>query len=115
MAEPPPGPYSADRRWRWDGARWVPAAQPPGPAWPAAPPPRGPLVAMVASGFVPGLGTILNGEVGRGLGILSGFVTSCFLVLELVGIPGVIGFWAWGLVDAYRSTGRWNRRHGLHP
>src|SRR2546421_6353965 len=103
MAAPVPGPYSGDGRWRWDGARWVPVGPPARP--------RDPLVSMLASMFVPGLGTMLNGEIGRGLGILSGFVTSCVLVLELIGIPGVVGFWAWGLVDAYRSTVRWNRRH----
>jgi TM2 domain-containing membrane protein YozV len=117
MAEPQPGPYSPDGCWRWDGTRWVLVGPTRDAGWPPtiAPPPRGPLAAMVASFFVPGLGTMLNGEIVRGLGILSGFVTSCFLVLELIGVPGVIGFWVWGLVDAYRSTGRWNRRRGLRP
>jgi hypothetical protein len=31
----------------------------------------------------------------------------------IVGIVGVIGFWIWGMVDAYQGAQRWNARHGI--
>ncbi|KAJ1684095.1 hypothetical protein LUZ63_020664 [Rhynchospora breviuscula] len=125
----------------WDGAEWTahhPAAPPTGPATPfatapypvapysaaphGAPPygiapyavaPKNPGLALVASFFIPGLGTIINGEVGKGVGILVGYVVSLFLIFALIGVPLVIGLWIWGMVDAYQGAQRWNAAHGI--
>ena len=75
--------------------------------------PKSPGLSLLASFFIPGLGSIINGDVARGLGIMFGYFVSCLLVIILVGILGVVGFWVWGLVDAYQGARLWNARHGL--
>ena len=66
-----------------------------------------------ASFFVPGLGSIINGDVAKGIGIFIGYVVGFVLVIVLVGIVGVFGFWVWGMVDAYQGARRWNAAHGI--
>jgi uncharacterized membrane protein YdfJ with MMPL/SSD domain len=60
-------------------------------------------IALLASLVLPGLGSVLTGDVRRGVVILTGFVLSGLLLLPL-GVPGVMAmfvFWLWGLVDLY--------------
>jgi TM2 domain-containing membrane protein YozV len=75
--------------------------------------PKSPGVALLASFFVPGLGSMINGEAGKGIGILAGYLVSLLFVLVVIGIFGVIGFWVWGMVDAYQGARKWNLRHGI--
>jgi TM2 domain-containing membrane protein YozV len=75
--------------------------------------PKSPALSLLASFFIPGLGSIINGDVAKGLVIMLGYFVSCLLVIILVGILGVVGFWVWGLVDAYQGARLWNARHGL--
>ncbi len=75
--------------------------------------PKSPGVALLASFFIPGLGTMINGEAGKGIGILAGYLVSLLFVLVVIGIFGVIGFWVWGMVDAYQGARKWNLRHGI--
>lgn len=89
----------------------------PGPAQPihfTQVAPKSPAVAALASFFLPGLGSMINGEVGKGIGILLGYFVSWVLVIVLVGIIGVFGFWVWGMVDAYQGAQKWNARHGIY-
>ena len=76
--------------------------------------PKNPAIAVLASFFLPGLGTMLNGQAGRGVLILLGYCVSWVLVIVLVGILGVFGFWVWGMVDAYQGAREWNARHGIY-
>ena len=126
---PPAFPYTGQE----SGA--TPTAPPPvpQPAYPAYPPqqqyavslygqapygqlavaPKNPGLSLVASFFIPGLGTIINGDVGKGVGILVGYVAcivTSFLILPLL---GVLGLWIWGMVDIYTGAQNWNRRHGI--
>ncbi len=55
---------------------------------------------------------MINGEVGKGIGILIGYFVSWILIIVLIGIVGVFGFWIWGMVDAYQGAVAYNRRHG---
>ncbi|WP_411283641.1 DUF2510 domain-containing protein [Lapillicoccus sp.] len=75
--------------------------------------PKNPALALLASFFIPGLGSMLNGEVGKGVGILIGYAVCWVLSFVLIGIPGLIAFWVWGLVDAYQGAQKWNARHGI--
>lgn len=75
--------------------------------------PKSPGVALLASFFIPGLGSMINGEAGKGIGILAGYLVSLLFVLVVIGIFGVIGFWVWGMVDAYQGARKWNLRHGI--
>jgi TM2 domain-containing membrane protein YozV len=75
--------------------------------------PKNPAVSLILSFFIPGLGTMVNGNVGRGVLILVLYVVGWVLSFLLIGIPLLIGAWIWGLVDGYTSAQRWNREHGI--
>jgi TM2 domain-containing membrane protein YozV len=75
--------------------------------------PKNPGLALLASFFFPGLGTLMNGQAGKGVGIFVGYVVSWFLIVVIVGFVGVLGFWVWGMVDAYQGAKSWNARHGI--
>ncbi|MDC5698282.1 DUF2510 domain-containing protein [Intrasporangium calvum] len=75
--------------------------------------PKNPALSLLASFFVPGLGSMINGNTARGLGILVGYCISWLLIIVFVGIFGVMGFWIWGMVDAYQGARTWNARHGI--
>jgi TM2 domain-containing membrane protein YozV len=107
----------------WGHAAWPPPSPPSRPSGPAAPAgtpvyytqvaPKNPAVAVLASFFMPGLGSMINGDVAKGVGILIGYFVSWLFVIVLVGIVGVLGFWVWGMVDAYQGARRWNAAHGI--
>jgi TM2 domain-containing membrane protein YozV len=75
--------------------------------------PRNPVLYLIASFFIPGLGSMLNSRVGIGIGILCLYVVGLILTFVLIGIPIALGAWIWGLVDGYQSTVNWNRAHGI--
>jgi TM2 domain-containing membrane protein YozV len=75
--------------------------------------PRNPVLYLIASFFIPGLGSMLNSRVGIGIGILCLYVVGLILTFLLIGIPIALGAWIWGLVDGYQSTVNWNRAHGI--
>lgn len=75
--------------------------------------PKSPGISLLASFFVPGRGSMINGEVAKGVGILLGYVV-CLLLVWLL-LPGLvaIGLWVWGMVDAYTGAQRWNAQRGI--
>jgi len=75
--------------------------------------PKNPALSLILSFFIPGLGTMVNGNVGRGVLILVLYVVGWVLSFLLIGIPLLIGAWIWGLADGYTSAQRWNRDHGI--
>ena len=127
MAQLPPsqqsGQISPDGRWRWDGRQWVPntptVAMTPGYAVPVGQPgammvaPKNPAVSLIVSFFIPGVGSMINGDVGTGIAILILYIVGWVLLVGLIGIPVAIAAWIWGMVDAYRGAQRWNARHGI--
>jgi TM2 domain-containing membrane protein YozV len=74
---------------------------------------KNPGVALLASFFFPGLGSLMNGQPGKGIAIFIGYVISWVLTIILIGFVGVFGFWVWGMVDAYQGAKRWNAAHGI--
>lgn len=112
QAPPPPALHQA-QPWAAPQA----GAQPPG--WPYAQPqgqvvvPKNPVLGLVLSFLLPGLGSMVNGEVGKGCIILGLYALGWILSIILIGIPLLIGAWIWGLVDGYQSAQRWNRAHGI--
>jgi TM2 domain-containing membrane protein YozV len=127
MAQLPPsqesGQISPDGQWRWDGRQWIPnspaGSLTTGYAVPVGQPgammvaPKNPAVSLIVSFFIPGVGSMINGDVGTGIAILVLYVVGWVLVIGLIGIPVAIGAWIWGIVDAYRGAQRWNARHGI--
>jgi TM2 domain-containing membrane protein YozV len=75
--------------------------------------PKSPAVSVLLSVFIPGLGSMVNDNVGVGVAILIFNIIGWILAIVLIGIPLAIGTWIWGLVDAYQSAQRWNRAHGI--
>lgn len=120
----------------WDGQTWtgytqprvpgapVPAVAPflPGDSYPRVPPmvmppmvvaPKNPAISMLVSFFLPGVGSMINGDVGTGIAILILWLISFPLMFFFIGFLTLIGAFVWGLVDAYQGARRWNARHGI--
>jgi len=125
MAQQPPpsnvGQVSGDGRW----PQWVPNTPVLAgggymvPAQPGAQPgalvvaPKNPAVSLIVSFFLPGVGSIINGDTNRGILILALYLVSALAIIVLIGIPFAIGIWIWGMVDAYQGAQAWNRAHGI--
>jgi len=75
--------------------------------------PHSATLAVVASFFVPGLGSMLNEKVGKGIGILACYIVSFILVIFLVGLIAAPAVWIWGMVAANNDAHKWNRTHGI--
>ena len=120
-----PDPASQQPRY-WDGAQWT-QGPPPGaypgphqgvPMAPVAVPygavqPKNPAISLIVSLFLPGVGSMINGETGKGALILGLYILGVILTLVLVGFLIMLGVWIWGMVDAYQGAVRWNAAHGI--
>ena len=134
---PPGTQVSADGQWVWNGTAWVPnpsaaplmpipyAAPAPTQYAPMAYPtaggyvvaPKSPAVSLIVSFFLPGVGSMINGDVGIGITILLLWLLAIFLDVTVfglvVGVPLGLAMFIWGLIDAYQGAQRWNRQHGI--
>jgi len=70
-------------------------------------------LAVVASFFIPGLGSMLNEKVGKGIGILAAYVVAVILIFFLIGFLATPAVWIWGMVAANNDAHKWNRAHGI--
>jgi TM2 domain-containing membrane protein YozV len=120
---------SPDGLWVWNGTAWV--ANPAAPramqvqyspmAYPTAGgyvvAPKNPAVNLIVSFFIPGVGSMINGDVGIGVTILLLWLLAIGLDITVIGlilgVPLGIAMFIWGLIDAYQGAQRWNRRHGI--
>ena len=75
--------------------------------------PKSPAISLIISFFLPGVGSMVNGDVSTGVVILVLYIVGIISSVFLIGIPLAIGVWIWGLVDAYQGVQRWNRAHGI--
>jgi TM2 domain-containing membrane protein YozV len=75
--------------------------------------PKNPALGVIVSFFIPGVGSMVNGDAMRGGIILAVYIVGWFLAFFLIGIPILFGAWVWGLVDGYLSAQRWNLAHGI--
>lgn len=81
---------------------------------------KDPTVQLLASFPIPGLGTILNGETGRGVGIACAYYLTCliglslmFFVIGLFFVPVAIGIQIFAMMDAYKGAQKYNLMHGF--
>jgi TM2 domain-containing membrane protein YozV len=75
--------------------------------------PKNPGLALLASFFIPGLGSLINGKVGLGIAIFICYVIALATMLVVIGFVLVPAVWVWGMCDAYTGAKNWNRRHGI--
>lgn len=75
---------------------------------------KDPAVSLILSFFLPGLGTIINGQGGKGIAIMLGYFMGALLSVILIGLPILFGFWVWGMADAYSGAKEHNARHGFY-
>jgi|ERR1039458_1445227 TM2 domain-containing membrane protein YozV len=73
---------------------------------------KNPAINVLLSFLVPGLGSILAGNVRVGVVILITYIVGWILTFALIGFPILLGAWIWGMVNAHSSAVGWNRRHG---
>jgi len=73
----------------------------------AAPPPAAVPekygVAAVLSFFLPGLGQVVKGQIGKAILIWVGLIAFLLLSFVAVGIPLLVILWFWQIYDAYNS------------
>lgn len=66
-------------------------------------------IAVILSFFIPGLGQIYNGQIGKGiLFIIIGFILA-MLIFVLIGFLLYPIFWIYNIYDAYKSAETINR------
>jgi TM2 domain-containing membrane protein YozV len=70
-------------------------------------------LAVIASFFIPGLGSMLNNKVGKGVGILACSFVAAILCLVLIGFVLSPIVWIWGMLAGYQDAQKWNRDHGI--
>jgi TM2 domain-containing membrane protein YozV len=70
-------------------------------------------LAVVASFFIPGLGSMLNDKVGKGIGILACYIVAWVSAIVLIGFILAPAVWIWGMVTANNDANQWNRAHGI--
>ena len=113
----------------WNGTAWTSNtynAAPtynPTPAYPqpfTAPPPqvyqvspKSPGLAVLGSFFVPGLGQLINGQVGKAITFFALWCLSLLLLVVFIGFLTTPVLWIWAMVDGYSSARLWNLRHGI--
>jgi TM2 domain-containing membrane protein YozV len=76
---------------------------------------KNPAISLLISFIVPGVGTIINGETGKGIAILVGYIVSLFLIIVLIGILLAPAVWIYGMYDAYQGAKKFNIAHGFPP
>jgi len=54
--------------------------------------------------FIPGLGQIIKGHVGKGILIMIGMVFSVILIFAMIGFLTTPILWIWNIYDAYNSN-----------
>lgn len=86
-----------------------PGAPPPG-AMPVAR--KEPALSLLLSFLFPGVGSMVNGDVGAGVAFLGVFLLGALLSACLVGLPIMLGAWIWAMVHAYQGAQDFNRAVG---
>jgi TM2 domain-containing membrane protein YozV len=75
--------------------------------------PHSAALSVVASFFIPGLGSMLNEKVGKGIGILACYIVAVISIAVLVGFVLAPAVWIWGMVAANNDAHKQDRTHGI--
>jgi TM2 domain-containing membrane protein YozV len=66
-------------------------------------------IAAIASFFIPGLGQIYNGQIGKGIMYIIIGIIFALLMIVLIGFILYPLFWAYNIYDAYTTAEKINR------
>jgi TM2 domain-containing membrane protein YozV len=70
---------------------------------------KSPVVALLLSFFIPGVGQLYNGDTKKGGAMLGGLVLSIILIAAGIGIILGLGLWVWSMFDAYQvASGKYS-------
>ena len=119
FSSPPPGQPPYPPAGQLPPPYPPPGQQPPPTAYPPQPR-KEPAISLLISFLVPGVGSMINGDVRTGVGILVGYALSIvfivcfswFFFIGFLGVPVMLGLWAYGMYDAYQGAVRANQRAG---
>jgi TM2 domain-containing membrane protein YozV len=75
--------------------------------------PKSPGLGVLASFFIPGLGSMISGRGGKGAVILISYVLSLILTVVVIGFITAPIVWIVGMVTGYQDAQQWNRDHGI--
>lgn len=67
-----------------------------------------PYVALALSACIPGVGQMYNGQVGKGISFLFGYIVSWLFAWTLIGIFVAAFFWLGAMADAYQQAQKIN-------
>ena len=67
-----------------------------------------PILSLILSFFIPGLGQIYNGQTERGIILIIAAFVSAFLILFLIGIALYLAVWLFSMYDAFISAKKIN-------
>jgi TM2 domain-containing membrane protein YozV len=88
-------------------ARQTVAALPVTPV--AGPQPRkSPMVAVLLSALLPGLGHLYVGDTRKGTRLIAAGIASFFLAVVVIGLFTGLAVWVYAMVDAYKAAARTN-------
>lgn len=65
-------------------------------------------IAAIASFFIPGLGQIYNGQIGKGIMFIIISIIFALLMIVLIGFILLPLFWVYNIYDAYKTAERIN-------
>ena len=97
-----------------------PYGAPGGPQPGAIPVPRKePAVSLLVSFLIPGVGSMINGDVGAGVAFLGFYLLGLvlviclgWLIIGLIGVPVMLGAWIWSMIHAFQGAQMYNRSVG---
>lgn len=69
---------------------------------------RSPVIALILSFFICGLGQIYNGQFGKGIAYFVIYLVCIASIALLIGLLLVLVWWLIGMIDAYVSAKRIN-------
>lgn len=96
----------------YQGSQGYPSVPP--PSQPMTVVPRQSVLYVLASFFVPGLGSMLNGQTAKGVWFFVAAIISIPLIFLFgLGIITSLIVRVWACVAAHTDTQAWNRAHGF--
>jgi len=75
--------------------------------------PRSVALAVIASFFIPGLGSMIAGKTGKGVAILLSSIVAAISCIVLIGFILWPIVWILGMIFAATDTRDWNRARGI--